>query len=213
MTDAWNGRDFVHWIEQVGAAMEAAKAELNALDSALGDGDHGEALSAAFVDAAQKSAALADPTPTTVLQASAQSLFNRMGGASGALYGTFFLRMGAALKAHGDIALADWREALSAGLAGVQARGGAAPGDKTMVDALAPAVAALGSAQTLTEGLAAAAAAAQAGAEATTGMVAKFGRAKFAGERAIGHVDAGARSIAILFDVLHKFWEGQHGAG
>ncbi|MBK8034527.1 MAG: dihydroxyacetone kinase subunit L [Chloroflexi bacterium] len=213
MTDAWNGRDFVHWIEQVGAAMEAAKAELNALDSALGDGDHGEALSAAFVDAAQKAAALADPTPTTVLQASAQSLFNRMGGASGALYGTFFLRMSAALKTRDEIALADWHEALTAGLAGVQARGGAAPGDKTMVDALAPAVAALGSAQTLTEGLAAAASAAQAGAEATTGMVAKFGRAKFAGERAIGHVDAGARSIAILFRVLDEFWEGQHGEG
>lgn len=213
MSDTWNGRDFVHWIGQVSAAMNEAKTELNALDSALGDGDHGEALSAAFADAAQKAAAISDPPPSTVLQATAQSLFNRMGGASGALYGTLFLRMSAALKGRDDIALTDWREALTAGLAGVQARGGAALGDKTMVDALAPAVAAVSSAETLLGGFAAAAAAAQTGADATTGMVAKFGRAKFAGERALGHVDAGARSIAILFGVLYKFWEGQHGEG
>lgn len=214
MTDTWNGRDFVQWVGQVSAAMSAAKSELNALDSALGDGDHGEALSAAFADAAQKADAISEPTPGLVLQATAQSLFNRMGGASGALYGTLFLRMSGALKGRTDIGLIDWREALTAGLAGVQARGGAAPGDKTMVDALAPAVAAFGSAETLLRGFAAAAAAAQTGADGTTGMVAKFGRAKFAGERAVGHVDAGARSIAILFGVLHQFWEGQqHGEG
>ncbi len=210
MAELWSGRDFVNWISAVSAALTAAKAELNALDSALGDGDHGEALSAAFADAAQKAAAITDPMPSTVLQATAQSLFNRMGGASGALYGTLFLRMSAVLKTRDDIALADWREALTAGLAGVQSRGGAAPGDKTMVDALAPAVAALGSAPTLTEGFAAAAAVAQAGAEATPGMVAKFGRAKFAGERAVGHVDAGARSVAILFIVLADFWKEQN---
>jgi phosphoenolpyruvate---glycerone phosphotransferase subunit DhaL len=212
MAESWSGRDFAAWIAAVNAAMNAAKSELNALDSALGDGDHGEALAKAFADAAQKVAAIADPAPALVLQTTAQSLLNRMGGASGALYGTLFLRMSTPLKGRDEIAFADWCAAFAAGLDGVQARGNAAPGDKTMIDALSPAVTALSAAQTLREGFAAAAAAAQLGAESTTGMVAKFGRAKFVGERAVGHVDAGARSIAILFTVLHAFWEGQkHG--
>ncbi len=212
MAESWSGRDFVNWISAVSGAMDAAKAELNALDSALGDGDHGEALATACADAAQKTEALAEPTPATVLQTTAQSLLNRMGGASGALYGTLFLRMSTTLKGRGEITLTDWREALAAGLAGVQTRGGAAPGDKTMVDALAPAVAAISSAPTLSAGFAAAALAAQTGADSTVSMVAKFGRAKFAGERAIGHIDAGARSVAILFSALADFWKGQdHG--
>ncbi|MBL8134085.1 MAG: dihydroxyacetone kinase subunit L [Anaerolineae bacterium] len=213
MGAAWDGRGFVGLIQALNEAMQAAKAELNGLDSALGDGDHGESLAAAFADAAEKAASLSEPSPAAVLQATSQSLLNRMGGASGALYGTLFLRMSLAVKDRPDVALEDWQAALSAGLAGVQARGKASPGDKTMVDALAPAVVAFASATDLGGAFAAAAGAAQDGAAATAAMVAKFGRAKFAGDRAIGHVDAGARSVAILFVTLHEFWEGQYGEG
>lgn len=213
MGGAWDGRDFVGLIQALHEAMQAAKAELNGLDSALGDGDHGEALAAAFADAAEKAVSLSEPTPSAVLQATSQSLLNRMGGASGALYGTLFLRMSQAVKDHPRVALEDWQAALSAGLTGVQVRGKASPGDKTMIDALAPAVAAFAGATDLGRAFAAAAAAAQNGAAGTVSMVAKFGRAKFAGERAIGHVDAGARSVAILFVTLREFWEDRHGEG
>lgn len=206
-----NGLAFVRLMQTIQAEMQTAQSELNALDSALGDGDHGGALATAFADAAEKAAALTDPTPSAVLAVTAQSLLNRMGGASGALYGTLFLRMSATCKDRTDLTLTDWQAALQAGLEGVQARGKAAPGDKTLVDALAPAVAAITTADTLSSAFAAAATAAQAGADQTAQMVAKFGRAKFVGERARGHVDAGARSMAVLFAVLHHFWEDEHG--
>ncbi|MBL8164513.1 MAG: dihydroxyacetone kinase subunit L [Anaerolineae bacterium] len=207
-----NGADFAALIQALNAAMAAAKAELNALDSALGDGDHGEALAAAFAEADEKARALDKPTPTSVLQVTAQALLNRMGGASGALYGTLFLRMSSAFKDRDDVTCSDWSAALDAGLAGVQARGKASPGDKTMVDALAPAVDAFKAGADLAAGFAAARAAAAAGAAQTERMVAKFGRAKFAGERAIGHVDAGARSMALVFETLDEYWKGrEHG--
>lgn len=208
MAAVWDGRGFVRLIHALHEAMLSAKAELNALDSALGDGDHGEALATAFADAAEKSSGLSEPTPTDVLQSTSQSLLNRMGGASGALYGTLFLRMSLAVKDRSEVDLQDWQAALSAGLAGVQARGKASPGDKTMVDALTPAVAAFSTASDLGAAFSAAADAAQKGAAETASMVAKLGRARFAGQRAIGHVDAGARSVAILFATLQKFWEG-----
>lgn len=212
MSESMNGADFAAFIRALSAALTAAKAELNALDSALGDGDHGTALAAAFAEADEKAQALEILTPASVLQVTAQALLNRMGGASGALYGTLFLRMGIVLKDRESATAAEWRAALEAGLAGVQARGKANPGDKTMVDALAPAVAAFATASDLGSALAAASAAAAAGAEQTAAMVAKFGRAKFAGERAIGHVDAGARSMALVFATLDAFWKGrEHG--
>jgi dihydroxyacetone kinase-like protein len=212
MADYWDASDFVALIQAISAAMTAAQDDLNALDSALGDGDHGGALATAFADAAQKVLSLENPTPASILQATSQSLLNRMGGASGALYGTLFLRLSLAFKSLEKISLADWQTALQAGLEGVQARGKSAPGDKTLVDALAPAVAAFQTAETLERALELAAVAAHDGAAKTATMIAKFGRAKFVGERAIGHVDAGAQSMAVLFEALKAFWENkQHG--
>lgn len=205
-----DGHTFVRLIRAFHVAMHSAQGELNALDSALGDGDHGSALAIAFADAADTTATLTDPLPASVLAVTAQSLLNRMGGASGALYGTVFLQLSAACKGHDEVTLREWQAGLHAGLESVQARGKAAPGDKTLVDALAPAVAAVAAADSLSNAFAAAAAAAQAGAASTAEMVAKFGRAKFVGERARGHVDAGARSMAVLFTALHHFWEGAH---
>lgn len=212
MAEDWQASDFVALLQTISTAMTTAETDLNALDSALGDGDHGGALATAFADAVQKVLSLENPTPATILQTTAQSLLNRMGGASGALYGTLFLRLSLAFKDLEKVTLADWQMALQASLEGVQARGRSAPGDKTLVDALAPAVAAFGAAAAWDAAFAAAAAAAQEGAQNTAGMIAKFGRAKFVGERAIGHVDAGAQSMAVLFAAFNTYWkEKEHG--
>jgi dihydroxyacetone kinase-like protein len=206
MTDL-TAQYLVGMIEAISRAIAAARDELNALDSALGDGDHGTSLSAAFADAAAKAQAIIDPTPASVLQATAHSLLNRMGGASGALYGTLFMRAALAAKDKPALDLADMRALWQAGLEGVMQRGKASPGDKTMIDALQPAVEAFVAAATLADAFEQAAAAAQGGAEQTAGMVARHGRARFTGERAVGHIDAGARSIAVMFEAMASFWK------
>jgi phosphoenolpyruvate---glycerone phosphotransferase subunit DhaL len=178
----------------------------------LGDGDHGTSLSAAFAEAAARVTALGQSTPSAVLQTTAQALMNRMGGASGALYGTLFLRAGAAAKdkvtlRHGDLK-ALWR----AGLEGVIQRGKAQVGDKTMIDALQPAVLAFAGGADIGDSFERAAAAADTGAQGTAALVAQHGRARFVGERAVGHVDAGARSIALMFGAMNLYWRDiQHG--
>ncbi|MFN8448151.1 MAG: dihydroxyacetone kinase subunit DhaL [Anaerolineae bacterium] len=199
-------------IAAISAAIAESRDELNRLDSALGDGDHGTSLSVAFADAAAKVAALEQPTPTSILSATAHSLMNRMGGASGALYGTLFLRAGMAAKDKAALSHDDMKTLWRAALDGVIARGKAKPGDKTMIDALQPAVDAFAAAATLDESFERAAAAAAEGAQATANMVAQHGRARFVGERALGHVDAGARSIAVMFAAMNAYWkENLHG--
>jgi dihydroxyacetone kinase-like protein len=199
-------------IAAISAAIAEARDELNRLDSTLGDGDHGTSLSVAYADAAAKVAALDQPTLSGVLSVTAQSLMNRMGGASGALYGTLFLRAGMAAKDKATLSHADMKALWRAALVGVIARGKAQPGDKTMIDALQPAVDAFAAGATLDESFERAAAAAAEGAQATAKMVAQHGRAKFVGVRALGHVDAGARSIAVTFATLDAYWkESQHG--
>jgi dihydroxyacetone kinase-like protein len=195
----------------ISAAIHEATDELNRLDSALGDGDHGTSLSAAFADAVSKIAALQQPTPAQILQTVAQSLMNRMGGASGALYGTLFLRAGNAVKDKPALSHDDLKALWQAALEGVMQRGKAQPGDKTMIDALQPAAQAFAEAATLRDSFERAAAAADKGALGTAAMVARQGRAKFAGERAVGHVDAGARSIAVMCAAMNAYWkDSQH---
>ena len=211
MTDLTTAH-LIGMMNAISAAITAGRDELNRLDSALGDGDHGTSLSIAFADAVAKLNALEQPTPTIVLQTVAQSLMNRMGGASGALYGTLFLRAGMTVKDKTTLAHDDLKTMWQAALEGVMARGKAALGDKTMVDAIQPAVRAFAEAPMLAEAFARAAEAAAQGAQNTARMVAQHGRAKFAGERAVGHVDAGARSVAILFAAIDVYWkENQHG--
>jgi phosphoenolpyruvate---glycerone phosphotransferase subunit DhaL len=200
-------RDLIEAIRVVSEAMSAARNDLNALDSALGDGDHGTSLSAAFADAAAKVAALPAPSPHEVLKATAQSLMNRMGGASGALYGTLFLRGSMAAQDRSMLSHDDMKRVWQSALEGVMKRGKAQPGDKTMVDALKPAVEAFAAGQDFRESFELAASSAAAGAAQTADMVARHGRARFVGERAIGHVDAGAASIAVMFDAFNAYWK------
>jgi dihydroxyacetone kinase-like protein len=181
----------------------------------LGDGDHGTGMRAAFAQATAQTAPLVSSAPSDQLAAAAKALM-AAGGSSGALFGTLFLKMASAVRGRDPVTLPDWAAAWEAGLAGVEARGGAKPGDKTMVDALAPAVAAfrdsVGAGEDGPVAAQAAAQAAHAGAEATTGMVAAHGRARFAGERSLGAMDAGAVSVALMMDTLAACWEREaHG--
>jgi dihydroxyacetone kinase-like protein len=180
---------------------------LTALDAAIGDADHGSNLTRG-TDAV---VAALDPLPATageLLKKAATALVSTVGGASGPLYGTFFLRAGAEA---GDATTLDapaLLAALQAGSEGVVARGKAARGDKTMYDALAPAVRAFADGVEAGEGpLPAAARAAAAAAEArdaTAPLEARKGRASYLGERSVGHVDPGAASTALLFEALER---------
>ncbi|MGF1429779.1 dihydroxyacetone kinase subunit DhaL [Kitasatospora sp. LaBMicrA B282] len=191
------------WLRAAAAAVEQRHEELTALDTAIGDGDHGTNLRRGF---AAVTAALdelpADTPPGAVLTKAGSTLIAKVGGASGPLFGSALRSAGAALPAPAaDLsALAD---ALRAGLVAVQKLGGAVVGDKTMVDAFEPAVAALERAAfdgfTLREAGALAAEAAEAGARATVPLRARKGRASYLGERSEGHQDPGATSTALLF--------------
>ncbi len=141
------------------------------------------------------------------LDAVAMALVNSVGGASGALYGTFFLRLSAVGEGRSTLDLAALTTGLGSALAGIRELGGSSPGDKTLVDALHPAVAELESptrSADLLTALDRAATAAEEGRNATAGMVARMGRGSYLGDRSRGHVDAGATSMALLFRCLHR---------
>lgn len=184
----------------------ASREQLNRLDAALGDGDHGASISAAFAKAVAEVASLADPQPSEIWLRTAQSLMNGMGGASGALFGTLFLKGVAAIRGKERLSKADLNGLWAAGLAGVKARGKAEIGDKTMVDALEPAVLAFAANDDSAEAWQAAAEAARNGAESTRELIARQGRAKYLGERGIGHQDPGATTIALMFEALDSYW-------
>ncbi len=180
-------------------------AETDALDAALGDGDHGSGLAAGFAGAIV--GLTAEATMSEMLLQTATQLMNRMGGAAGALFGSFFLGVATAIRGEPSLSMAQFTAACVAGLASVQRRSRADLGDKTLLDALEPAVHSLKagakSGATFAEALQDAADAAQTGAEATIPLVARHGRAKYLGERSRGHMDAGARSVATLFAAWH----------
>jgi dihydroxyacetone kinase-like protein len=173
--------------------------ELVRLDTAIGDGDHGTNMDRGMRKAIEKLDASEPGDPGAVLKTVAMALVSSVGGAAGPLYGTLFLQMGTALSGQEEVDLAGWAEAWRKGLEGVQARGKAVAGDKTMVDALIPAIAALEGASDLGEGLRAAVQAADEGMRATTPLVARKGRASYLGERSMDHQDPGATSTYYLF--------------
>lgn len=172
--------------------------ELVSLDRAIGDGDHGENLKRGFTAVVSKLDSSAE-TPGAVLKLVASTLISTVGGAAGPLYGTAFLRAAAKLG-DAELTAASVVDVLGAALDGVVARGKAELGDKTMVDALEPAVRAAqrSDSDDIATVLTAAADAAFAGADATVPLVARKGRASYLGERSAGHMDPGARSTALL---------------
>ena len=193
-------RDHVlDWIQRFAAEMSEHRQELVRLDTAIGDGDHGTNMDRGMQKALAKLQESQPADPASILKAVAMTLVSTVGGAAGPLYGTLFLQMGSALGSNADVGLAEYAQAWRKGLEGVQARGKAQPGDKTMVDALIPAVEALEGASELEAGLRAAVDAAHAGMEATTPLVARKGRASYLGERSKDHQDPGATSTYYLF--------------
>ncbi|MFF7308917.1 dihydroxyacetone kinase subunit DhaL [Streptomyces sp. NPDC008137] len=187
---------FRRWMTATAASVDREAERLTALDSPIGDADHGSNLQRGFTAVAAALEKEAPGTPGGVLTLAGRQLISTVGGASGPLYGTLLRRTGKALGDAGEVSAEQLAEALRTGVDAVMTLGGAAPGDKTMIDALVPAVDALG------DSFAAARAAAEEGAVATTPLQARKGRASYLGERSIGHQDPGATSAALLVAAL-----------
>ncbi|MFI7351312.1 dihydroxyacetone kinase subunit DhaL [Streptomyces sp. NPDC049936] len=189
---------FRRWMTVTTASVDREAERLTALDSPIGDADHGSNLQRGFRDVAAALEKEAPDTPGAVLILAGRRLISTVGGASGPLYGTLLRRTGKSLGDAPEVSREQLAEAFRAGVDAVMTLGGAAPGDKTMIDALVPAVDALG------DSFAAARTAAEEGAEATTPLQARKGRASYLGERSIGHQDPGATSAALLVAALQE---------
>jgi phosphoenolpyruvate---glycerone phosphotransferase subunit DhaL len=204
---------FRAWLAEAGIVIEAQRDHLTQLDAAIGDADHGINLARGFSAITVALDQSATPTPGSVLILAGSTLISKVGGASGPLYGMALRQAGKSLGDTADASLPDLAASLEAALAGVQKLGAAREGEKTMVDALAPAVAALQKA--ISEGakadaaLAAAADAAADGAQATISMQALKGRASYLGPRSVGHEDPGAASTALIIGALRDIAQRQ----
>ena len=190
------------WLQRAAQALHEQRDYLTSLDSAIGDADHGVNMDRGFTAVLAKLPTVAEADIGTILKTVGSTLVSTVGGASGPLYGTLFMRMGSEF---GDVPAATSEQvaaALRAGLEGVVARGKAQAEDKTMYDALAPAVDALEAELKdglgLGDALGRARAAADEGRDATIPMLARKGRASYLGERSVGHQDPGATSVALL---------------
>ncbi|AYG03043.1 dihydroxyacetone kinase subunit DhaL [Gryllotalpicola protaetiae] len=200
----------VAWLHGFAALVAANRDHLTELDSAIGDADHGSNLDRGMT--AVVAALDAQPATDTadLFKRTGMALISNVGGASGPLFGTFFLRLGGALGASSSVSSLELASALRAGVSGVTVRGKAELGDKTMLDVLVPALDAWDAAPDPGDVAGAARAAAEAAAaarDATAPLVAHKGRASYLGERSAGHLDPGAASTALLFRALAEALE------
>lgn len=192
------------WLRRYAEIVDENKTYLTELDSAIGDADHGAnmARGTAAVVAAIDQATTID----ALLKKAGMTLVSTVGGTSGPLYGTLLMKMGMATGSVVELDGAEFAKAFRAGLEGLIARGKTELGDKTMVDALSPAIdafdAAVNDGADLWDAVESAQQAASVGRDETTPMVAKKGRASYLGERSAGHMDPGATSAVYLFDAL-----------
>lgn len=190
------------WLESLRQTYDEHRERLTELDAAIGDADHGINMARGFSAARDDLAAASPEDLRGILQTVATSLIRNVGGAAGPLYGTFFLRASAACAGKEELEAADVVAMFQAGVKGIQHLGKAMAGEKTMLDALVPAVNAMREAQEarrdLKTMLRAGAAAAEAGMRATIPMQARKGRASYLGPRSIGHQDPGASSACLL---------------
>jgi dihydroxyacetone kinase-like protein len=188
------------WMRRFAAEVAENRAYLTRLDGAIGDGDHGTNMDRGMKKALERLEATDGDDIGASLKAVGMALVSSVGGAAGPLYGTLFLQMGQATAGRSELDLAGFTEALDAGVQGVIRRGKAEPGDKTMLDALGPALETLRGAgdDDVAGALSRAAEAAREGMEATVPMVARKGRASYLGERSAGHQDPGATSSHLL---------------
>lgn len=203
-------QDVLDWIKGVAGVLAENKDYLTQLDSAIGDADHGANMSRGFQAVLGKLPTVSDKDIGTIFKTVGMTLVSTVGGASGPLYGTFFMQAGAASAGKQELTAADWGAALEAAVNGVVMRGKAVLGDKTMVDVLTPALEAFKDAvvQNATIGLALTRSvqAAEEGMKATIPLVARKGRASYLGERSAGHQDPGATSTFLILKCAAETW-------
>jgi dihydroxyacetone kinase-like protein len=199
------------WVRQFADLVAEHRADLTELDSAIGDADHGTNMDRGMQAVCVKLDATPLGAADELFKLVGMTLVSSIGGASGPLYGTFFLRFGTACGPRADFSADDVVKAFRAGVEGLVARGKPELGDKTMFDSLHPALealdAAIGSGLSPAEAFAAAWQAAVRGRDDTIPMVARKGRASYLGERSAGHQDPGATSAALLFEAAAKVFE------
>ena len=196
------------WMQESSASIGEQREALTALDAAIGDADHGTNMNRGFSAVEAKLTGLDGATPGGILTTAGTTLIGTVGGASGPLWGSALRRAGKALGDGATFDDAALVTALEAALQAIVDLGDAEPGDKTMVDALGPAVTTLkgqvDEGRPIAEALAAAQQAAEAGAEATIPLRARKGRASYLGERSVGHKDPGATSAALIVAALQR---------
>lgn len=206
--------DALEWIKACADVLAENRDYLTQLDAAIGDADHGANMDRGFKAVMNKMPEYSDKDIGTIFKTVGMTLISTVGGAGGPLYGTFFLQAGMKTAGKMELNLADWCVALEAALNGVVMRGKAELGDKTMVDALTPAVNTLKKAvednTTMTKALQQSAEAARQGMEATIPLVARKGRASYLGERSAGHQDPGATSSYLLIKAAADTWGDSH---
>jgi len=198
--------DVIRWLNLFAQSVETHKDYLTKLDSAIGDADHGANMHRGMQAVLAKLPTVAESDIGTILKTVGMTLVSTVGGASGPLYGTFFIQMASGASNKMELTLEDYIAALQAGINGILMRGKAQPKDKTMIDALQPALDALKQAAadsaSLAQALQQSADAAAAGRDATIPLMARKGRASYLGERSIGHQDPGATSSHLLLQSL-----------
>ncbi len=194
------------WLQRAAQALHEQRDYLTSLDSAIGDADHGFNMDRGFTAVLAKLPTVAEADIGTILKTVGATLVSTVGGASGPLYGTAFLRAGTALADKQELTPAEAIAGLEAALEGIMARGHAQRGEKTMIDTLGPAIdtlkAAVAARRPFAAALAEAANAADAAALATIPLLATKGRASYLGERSVGHQDPGATSMALFFRAM-----------
>lgn len=201
-----NNEDILRWLERIANVLHENAQHLTELDSPIGDADHGTNMDRGFTAVRNKFSTMTTMDMATQLKTVGSTLVSTVGGSSGPLYGTAFLRAGTAVADKTDLSAADVVSMLEAFTGGIVTRGKAQPGEKTMVDALTPALnaakEALGQGASIAEITARAATAAKEGTKATIPMLATKGRASYLGERSVGHQDPGATSSWLILRAL-----------
>jgi phosphoenolpyruvate---glycerone phosphotransferase subunit DhaL len=200
--------DVLRWLQQVTQVLHENSAYLTELDAAIGDADHGINMDRGFTAVTAKLATMENADISTILKTVGTTLVSTVGGASGPLYGTAFLRAGMATSGKQELEIPDVVALLGAMVEGIKTRGKAQPGEKTMLDALIPALDAATQAQneqaSLPQVLESLTVAAETGMKQTTDMLATKGRASYLGERSIGHQDPGATSSWLILQALSQ---------
>lgn len=196
-----SSKQLLEMIVAMSAVIQKNKDFLTELDMPIGDSDHGINLARGFAAVEAKLPTLEGKDIGTILKTVGMTLVSTVGGASGPLYGTAFMKAGAKMAGKTEVGMDDFRVMLHEAVEGIKMRGKSTTGEQTMLDAMVPALEAIRSEGTLAAGLKAA----QAGVEATKDMIATKGRASYLGERSLGHQDPGATSFTLLLGVIADY--------